>query len=203
VALAEGARAGRRPGAQKSRGTARAGGGDSDSDSAGPSSGDSSASDKQGGGTARGENGGGSPQPSAARVRARRPRPFGHGSMLWLDLEMTGLDAHADHILELACVLSDAALGRLVDGPELVVAQPEEVLSGMNDWCTRQHAASGLVERVRASTLSLREAELQVLTFVRTHAAPGVLNLAGNAVYKESHQPELSFARVATSSLVV
>jgi oligoribonuclease len=126
----------------------------------------------------------------------RRPRPFGSGSMLWIDLEMTGLDAGTDHILELACVLSNAGLDRLINGPELVIDQPEEVLQNMNAWCTLQHNESGLVERVRASTVSLREAEEQMVAFVKAHAAPGVLNLAGNAVYKdkeflERYMPEL------------
>lgn len=131
--------------------------------------------------------------------RSRMPRPFGHNSMLWLDLEMTGLDPHADHILELACVLSDGGLTRFVEGPDLVISHSEAVLAGMNDWCLRQHASSGLIERVRASTLSLRQAEEQVLAFVRAHASPGVLNLAGNCVYKdkeflERHMPELMAA---------
>ncbi|KAG8462977.1 hypothetical protein KFE25_001750 [Diacronema lutheri] len=133
---------------------------------------------------------------TGAHPRARVPRPFGYHSMLWLDLEMTGLDARADHILELACVLSDGALTRFVEGPDLVISQPAGVLEAMNEWCSKQHVESGLVDRVRASTLSVREAEAQVLAFVSAHAAPGVLNLAGNCVYKdkeflEQHMPEL------------
>lgn len=127
---------------------------------------------------------------------ARRPRPFGGGSMLWLDLEMTGLNAQTDHILELACVISDGNLTRFVDGPELVISQSAEVLAGMNAWCQQQHGDSGLVARVQASALSLREAELQVIAFLEANSASGVLNLAGNAIYKDAqflevHMPEL------------
>ncbi|KAG0609984.1 hypothetical protein M758_7G029800 [Ceratodon purpureus] len=111
-------------------------------------------------------------------VRMRMP-------LVWIDLEMSGLEIEKDRILEIACIVTDGKLERMVEGPDIVISQPEEVLEGMGDWCQEHHAASGLTESVRASTVSEAEAEQEVLEFVRKHTRGnnGQPLLAGNSVY--------------------
>ncbi len=107
--------------------------------------------------------------------------------LLWIDLEMTGLDPERDSILEVAAIASDGRLEKIVDGPSLVVHQPEEVLTSMNEWSTKQHAASGLTERCRESSTSLEAAETALVDFVKQHCRPGErgVQLAGACVYKD------------------
>lgn len=129
------------------------------------------------------------PQPAADAPAPERhgpaPKKLGSGALLWIDLEMTGLDATTDHILEVAAVLTDGQLGRMIEGPEIVVSQPESVIEGMNEWCKEHHGASGLTTRVRESTTTLAMAEEQLLRFVQQHTIAQCVNLAGNAVYKD------------------
>jgi oligoribonuclease len=103
--------------------------------------------------------------------------------LVWVDLEMTGLDPDRDVIVEVAVLVSDAALERLQEGPDLVVAAPAGALDAMADVVRDMHAKSGLTDAVRASTLSLRDAEQQVLEFVRRHVREArVAPLAGNSI---------------------
>lgn len=118
-------------------------------------------------------------------ARQRRQHMFDAAALLWVDLEMTGLDASRDHILEIACIITDGALVRSVEGPSIVIHQPEHVLDGMNDWCKEHHGPSGLTQRVRDSTTTLEAAEASVLAFVQRHTPPLSVQLAGNAVYKD------------------
>mmetsp|Transcript_23038 Transcript_23038/g.62544 ORF Transcript_23038/g.62544 Transcript_23038/m.62544 type:complete len:306 (-) Transcript_23038:211-1128(-) len=134
---------------------------------------------------------------SGSGPRARPRRKLGAGALLWLDLEMTGLDPTRDEILELACVLTDKDLTRVIDGPEVVVSHPEEVLARMNEWCVKQHGESGLTQRVRESITSLREAEEAVVRFLDEYTTMDTVSLAGNAVYKDKefldrHMPALA-----------
>ncbi|CAN1837560.1 At2g26970 [Linum perenne] len=85
--------------------------------------------------------------------------------LVWIDLEMTGLDVEVDRIIEIACIITDGKLTKLVEGPELVIHQTEECMNKMGEWCQTHHGASGLTERVIQSTVSEREAELQVFTY--------------------------------------
>ncbi|KAF3332687.1 oligoribonuclease isoform X2 [Carex littledalei] len=103
--------------------------------------------------------------------------------LVWIDLEMTGLDVTQDRILEIACVITDGKLTKTIEGPDLVISQPKDCLDNMGDWCTSHHAASGLTERVLRSTISEREAEKQVLDFVKKHIGSQTPQLAGNSVY--------------------
>lgn len=104
--------------------------------------------------------------------------------LVWIDLEMSGLDLEKDRILEIACIVTDGRLDKMIEGPDLVIQQPEEVLAGMGPWCQEHHKASGLVDGVRSSTLSEEAAEEQVLQFVRKHTTgPAQPLLAGNSVY--------------------
>ncbi|XP_075975020.1 putative oligoribonuclease [Anticarsia gemmatalis] len=105
--------------------------------------------------------------------------------IVWLDLEMTGLDIERDHILEIACVVTDADLNIIAKGPNLVIHQPDDILNNMNDWCVAQHGETGLTEASRKSKISLQDAENQVLEFVRSHAPEKKCPLGGNSVYMD------------------
>ncbi|KAL6634356.1 hypothetical protein ACP70R_027027 [Stipagrostis hirtigluma subsp. patula] len=96
--------------------------------------------------------------------------------LVWIDLEMTGLDITKDRILEIACIITDV-------GPDLVISQSKDCLDNMGEWCKTHHAASGLTERVLQSEVSEHDAETQVLDFVRKHVGTGTPLLAGNSVY--------------------
>ncbi|KAI8470911.1 MAG: ribonuclease H-like domain-containing protein [Monoraphidium minutum] len=114
----------------------------------------------------------------AAAKRKRLPSP-----LVWIDLEMTGLDLDKDTIIEIACLVTDGDLKTVVEGPSLVIHHPEEVLDNMNDWCKEHHGKSGLTQRVRDSTVTLEEAEKQVLEFVAAHTEYQAAQLAGNSVH--------------------
>ncbi|XP_043238308.1 probable oligoribonuclease isoform X2 [Amphibalanus amphitrite] len=105
--------------------------------------------------------------------------------LVWIDLEMTGLDPERDRILEAACVVTDGALRPLEPGLQLVVHEPESVLRSMNAWCVEHHGRSGLTEAVRRSTISLAEAEQTLLSYVRRLTPAGQCPLAGNSVHMD------------------
>ena len=90
-------------------------------------------------------------------------------NLIWIDLEMTGLDTLHDTILEIATVVTDAQLNTLAEGPAIAIHQDDDVLSGMDEWNTTQHTRSGLVERVRKSRYTAAAAEQETLTFLRRH----------------------------------
>ncbi|CAL5028329.1 unnamed protein product [Urochloa decumbens] len=81
--------------------------------------------------------------------------------LVWIDLEMTGLDITKDRILEIACIITDGKLTKRIEGPDLVVRQSKECLDGMNEWCQVHHVASGLAEQVLKSEISEHDAEKQ------------------------------------------
>lgn len=103
--------------------------------------------------------------------------------LVWLDLEMTGLEPESCHILEIASAVTDSQLQVLAEGPDIVIHQSEEVLAGMNAWCQEQHAASGLVAQVRASKISLAQAEEATLHFLREFTHTGMSPLCGNSIF--------------------
>ena len=107
------------------------------------------------------------------------------GRLIWIDLEMTGLDTNADSIIEIATIVTDADLVVLAEGPMLAIHQPDAVLDGMDEWNTRQHNQSGLVERVRASSLSAAEAEAQTLAFLAEWVKPGSSPMSGNSICQD------------------
>jgi oligoribonuclease len=88
------------------------------------------------------------------------------GNLIWIDLEMTGLDSGADTIIEIATIVTDRHLNELAAGPELAIGQAQAVMDGMDEWNTRQHGDSGLTERVLQSDVTMRQAELQTLDFL-------------------------------------
>ncbi|KAJ3588842.1 hypothetical protein NHX12_009696 [Muraenolepis orangiensis] len=105
--------------------------------------------------------------------------------MVWVDLEMTGLDLEKDQIIEMACIITDSELNVLAEGPNLIINQPDELLDGMDDWCKEHHGESGLTQAVKDSKISLQQAEYEFLSFVRQHTPPGQCPLAGNSVHAD------------------
>lgn len=103
--------------------------------------------------------------------------------LVWIDLEMTGLNVEVDRILEIACVITDGNLTKSIEGPDLVIHQSKECLDKMGEWCQSHHAESGLTKRVLQSTLSEKEAEKQVVQFVKRNVGSHTPLLAGNSVY--------------------
>jgi len=118
-------------------------------------------------------------------------------NLIWIDLEMTGLDPDRDQIIEIATVVTDKDLIELAEGPTLVIHQPDEVLAGMDEWNTRQHGESGLVERVRETRTTVEEAEQETLAFLRQYVDPGLSPMCGNSICQDRrflfrHMPELA-----------
>ncbi|XP_026871267.2 small fragment nuclease isoform X2 [Electrophorus electricus] len=105
--------------------------------------------------------------------------------MVWVDLEMTGLDIEKDQIIEMACIITDSDLNILAEGPNLIISQPNELLESMSDWCKEHHGKSGLTQAVRDSKITLRQAEYEFLSFIRQHTPPGHCPLAGNSVHAD------------------
>lgn len=110
----------------------------------------------------------------------------GSDVLVWLDMEMTGLDAEKERIIEIATILTDGQLQEIAVGPELVIHQPEEILAAMDDWNKKHHGASGLIDRVRASTISAADAEAQTLAFINHHVSANDRPvLAGNSIHQD------------------
>ncbi|HSR68852.1 MAG TPA: oligoribonuclease [Acidobacteriota bacterium] len=107
------------------------------------------------------------------------------GLLVWMDLEMTGLDPDKERIIEMVTLVTDAQLNIVARGPELVIHQSDRLLAAMDDWNQRHHAQSGLIERVRASTLSEGEAERRTLDFLTPLCQPRSAPLAGNSVHHD------------------
>ena len=134
--------------------------------------------------------------PRARRAPVVSWRMAQEASLLWIDLEMTGLDPACCDIVEVATMLTGDDLELLAEGPCLVIHQSDEVLGAMSEHVRELHTRSGLLEQVRSSPVTLREAEAEVLAFVRRHCAEHQTLLAGNSVWKdrmflERHMPEL------------
>ena len=106
-------------------------------------------------------------------------------NLIWIDLEMTGLDPANDHIIEIATVVTDVNLEILGEGPVLAIHQPDAVLATMDEWNTRQHGASGLTERVRASRIDAAAAEAATLDFLEPLVAAGASPMCGNSICQD------------------
>ncbi|TGG94055.1 oligoribonuclease [Natronospirillum operosum] len=103
-------------------------------------------------------------------------------NLVWIDLEMTGLDPERERIIEIATIVTDDQLNILAEGPELVVSQPRSLLDAMDEWCVQHHGESGLTQRVLDSQITEAEAEAQTLAFLRKWVNPGCSPLAGNTI---------------------
>ena len=121
---------------------------------------------------------------------------FSDQNLIWVDLEMTGLDPETHKIIEIASIVTDSELNILAEGPVLAVHQPEEELAKMDDWCTNTHTASGLVDRVRNSDVSEQDAVAQTIEFLEKWVPKGVSPICGNSIGQDrrflyQHMPEL------------
>jgi len=106
-------------------------------------------------------------------------------NLIWIDLEMTGLLPDSDRIIEIALLVTDASLNVVAEGPVLAVHQPDEVLDAMDAWNKSTHGRSGLIERVRASSLDEAEVERRALEFLAEHVPTGVSPMCGNSVCQD------------------
>lgn len=117
-------------------------------------------------------------------------------NLIWIDLEMTGLDPETDRIIEIATLVTDANLHILAEGPVLAIHQPDDRLDAMDEWNTRQHNASGLVERVRASQVDERQAERETIAFLSAYVPARRSPMCGNSICQDRrflarYMPEL------------
>lgn len=106
-------------------------------------------------------------------------------NLIWIDLEMTGLDTLNDQIIEIATVVTDAELNVLAKGPVLAINQPADIMAAMDDWNTNQHGQSGLTERVLTSDISAQEAESATLDFLSTWVSAGKSPMCGNSICQD------------------
>lgn len=106
-----------------------------------------------------------------------------HGVLVWMDLEMTGLDPERDVIVEIATLITDDELNIVAEGPDLVIHQPEERLAGMEQIVVDMHTKSGLLDAIRTSSISLEEAGAKTLDFIKLHVPePRTIPLCGNSI---------------------
>ena len=106
-------------------------------------------------------------------------------NLIWIDLEMTGLIPESDVIIEIATVVTDANLNVIDEGPSLAINQKTELLDGMDEWNTNQHNRSGLVQRVKDSSISVAEAESQTLDFLSQYVDSGASPMCGNSICQD------------------
>jgi oligoribonuclease len=106
-------------------------------------------------------------------------------NLIWIDLEMTGLEPQRDLIIEIATLVTDLNLNVLAEGPVIAIHQPPEVLEAMDDWNKNQHGKSGLLERVRSSSQDVRAAELKTLDFLKAWLPAGASPMCGNSICQD------------------
>jgi oligoribonuclease len=117
-------------------------------------------------------------------------------NLIWIDLEMTGLNPQHDHIIEIATVVTDTNLNVIAEGPVFAIHQSDELINGMDEWNTRQHNQSGLVDRVKESVVAEADAERETLAFLKAHTAEGKSPMCGNSIWQDRrflsrYMPEL------------
>ena len=106
-------------------------------------------------------------------------------NLIWIDLEMTGLDTQQDLIIEIATVVTDVKLNILAEGPVVAIHQSDEVMGGMDEWNTKQHAKSGLTKRVKESTTNEAQAERQTIEFLQQYVPKGKSPMCGNSICQD------------------
>jgi oligoribonuclease len=106
-------------------------------------------------------------------------------NLIWIDLEMTGLDTQHDQIIEIATVVTDSNLAILAQGPVIAIHQPAEIMNAMDAWNTSHHGDSGLTSRVNQSTTTAEDAERETLEFLRQFVAPGKSPMCGNSICQD------------------
>ena len=107
------------------------------------------------------------------------------GEMVWIDLEMTGLDLNTESIIEIATIITDGELNIIAEGPNLAIKVSEELLANMDEWNTTHHTSSGLVDRIRNEGVSLEEAIKQTCDFLEQNIEPGTAPLCGNSIHND------------------
>ncbi len=117
-------------------------------------------------------------------------------NLIWMDLEMTGLDPDKDLIIEMATIVTDGALNVIAEGPVFAISTPEEALAAMDEWNQTHHGASGLIDRIRKSDVTMLEAEAATLAFIEQHAERNTAPLCGNSIWQDRrflarHMPSL------------
>jgi oligoribonuclease len=120
--------------------------------------------------------------PSALPATPVRPNEF---NLVWVDMEMTGLDPDNDRIIEVAVVVTDMHLNILAEGPVFAIHQPEEIMNGMDAWNKGTHGRSGLIERVRLSTVSEADAEAALIDFLKHFVPAGKSPMCGNTICQD------------------
>lgn len=111
--------------------------------------------------------------------------PVSDTNLIWIDLEMTGLDPQNDRIIEIATIVTDSQLNVLAEGPVIAIHQPDEVMNSMDDWNTNQHGQSGLTARVRASEVDTAQAERATLAFLAEWVPAGASPMCGNSICQD------------------
>jgi oligoribonuclease len=106
-------------------------------------------------------------------------------NLVWVDMEMTGLNPDTDRIIEVAVVVTDSELNVLAEGPVFAIHQPDEILNGMDSWNKGTHGRSGLIDRVKASTVSEAEAESALIDFLKHFVPPGKSPMCGNTICQD------------------
>lgn len=106
-------------------------------------------------------------------------------NLIWIDLEMTGLDTQNDLIIEIATIVTDSELNELAEGPMLAIHQSDGIMAAMDDWNTNQHGKSGLTQRVKDSSLSVQDAEKMTLEFLRQYVPKGASPMCGNSICQD------------------
>ena len=107
-------------------------------------------------------------------------------NLIWIDLEMTGLEPQTDRVIEIATIMTDKDLNILAEGPVIAVHQPSEIMAGMDDWNQQHHGDSGLIERVKNSTVDEKEAAKQTIEFLLQWVPAGKSPMCGNSICQKS-----------------
>lgn len=106
-------------------------------------------------------------------------------NLIWIDMEMTGLNPEKERIIEIATIVTDSQLNIIAEGPVLAVHQSDELLNDMDSWNTKQHNSSGLVKRIRESTVTEAEAEAATIEFLKKYISPGKSPMCGSSVHQD------------------